>query len=145
MGCQVCPKGARGCGRYCLNPELLLHRQIPPAWIQGDRVTSQSFKPYSKDDNRVSVYRDDLMSAEEAWQHYTKELSLSSVGVIAVNVDECQNESLKVDPDGVPFPAHASIVFSTELSKNQIEKTAGRLAAKARARGWQYGPVATSI
>jgi len=85
------------------------------------------------------------MSAEEAWQHYVKELDLSSVGVVAVNVDECQNENLTVDPDGLPFPAHASIVFPPVISKNQIEKTAGRLAVKARARGWQYGPVATSI
>ena len=128
-----------------MNPGLLLHRQIPSAWVQGDRVSSQSFKPYPKDDNRVSVYRDDLMSAEEAWQHYVKELDLSSVGVVAVNVDECQNENLTVDPDGLPFPAHASIVFPPVISKNQIEKTAGRLAVKARARGWQYGPVATSI
>lgn len=126
-----------------MNPALLLHRQIPSAWVQGDRVTSQSFKPYPKDDNRVSVYRDDLMNAYEAWRHYTEELSLNSVGVISVNVDECHNESLAVDLDGVPFPAHASIVFAALLSKGQIEKTAGRLAAKARARGWQYGPVAT--
>jgi hypothetical protein len=127
-----------------LNPTLLLHRQIPSAWIQGDRVTSQSFKPYPKDNNRVSVYRDDLMSAEEAWRHYTEELRLNSVGIVAVSVEECRNESLAVDPDGIPYPAHASIVFPLELSKNQIEKTAGRLAAKARSRGWQYGPVAIS-
>ena len=128
-----------------MNPALLLHRQIPSAWVQGDRVTSQSFKPYPKDDNRVSVYRDDLMSAEDAWRHYTEELRLNSVGIVAVNVGECQNESLTVDPDGVPYPAHTSIVFPVEMSKNQVEKTAGRLASKARARGWQYGPVAISI
>lgn len=84
------------------------------------------------------------MSAEEAWRHYTEELRLNSVGIVAVSVEECRNESLAVDPDGIPYPAHASIVFPLELSKNQIEKTAGRLAAKARSRGWQYGPVAIS-
>lgn len=127
-----------------MNPALLLQRQIPSAWVQGDRVTSQSFKPYPKDENRVSVYRDDLMNAEEAWRHYTEELRLNSVGIVAVNAEECWTESLKVDLDGVPYPAHASIVFPLELSKNQIEKTAARLAAKARARGWLYGPVAIS-
>ena len=127
-----------------MNPALLLHRQIPSAWVQGDRITSQSFKPYPKDDNRVSVYRDDVMNAEEAWRHYSEELGLNSVGVVAVNVAECTNESLAVEADGVPYLAHTLIVFPLTLSKNQIEKTASRLAAKARARGWQYGPVAIS-
>lgn len=126
-----------------MNPELLL-RQVPSAWVQGDRVTSQSFKPFPKDDNRVSVYRDDLMSAEEAWRHYTEELRLNSVGIVAVSVDECRNEHLTVDLDGIPYPAHASIVFPADLPKNQIERIAARLVAKARARGWQYGPVAIS-
>ena len=126
-----------------MKPALLL-RQVPSAWVQGDRVTSQSFKPFPKDNNRVSVYRDDLMSAEEAWRHYTEELRLNSVGIVAVSTDECRDENLTVDLDGVPYPAHASIVFPADLPKKRIERIAGCLAAKARARGWQYGPIAIS-
>jgi hypothetical protein len=61
-----------------------LYRQVHPSWVQAGRITSQVFKPTPKDENKLSAYDGDRISAEKAWIHYTRELSLSSCGVVAV-------------------------------------------------------------
>jgi hypothetical protein len=115
----------------------LLLRQVNPSWIQAGRVTSQVFKPTSKDNNRLSVYDGDLVSAEDSWYHYTNELQFSSVGVLAVTVEECQRQELAAEPDPVPFAAHAVIMFDG-WSTSEIAKKAKYLKQSAEARGWQY-------
>jgi hypothetical protein len=121
-----------------VNPATLLHRQINPAWIQNERVTSQAFKPTPKDGNELSVYDGDLISAEGSWQHFTEQ-GMKSVGVLAVSVTEAQACGVNARPDPEPFPEHAVIDF-TGLSSNQVEKAAKKLRNLATERGWQFRP-----
>ena len=119
-----------------MNPNTLLYRQIHPSWVQEGRATSQAFRPTPKDDNRLSVYDGDQITAEAAWKHYT--LKLPSVGVMAVTVAECEKRQLAVIPDPLPdFSEHALIDF-TGLTANQTRRTAQQLTAAANARGWQF-------
>lgn len=120
-----------------MTPQTLLLRQINPSFIQAGRVTSQAFRPTPKDENLLSVYDGDKIQAQAAWQHYTATLGLTSDGVMAVSNDECASENLPVIADGIPFPEHASINYST-FSKSEVEKKAKMLKQKAQARGWLF-------
>ena len=60
----------------------LLLRQVNPSWLQSGRITSQVFKPTLKDNNRLSVYDGDKITAREAWEHFTINMGLKSVGVM---------------------------------------------------------------
>ncbi len=120
-----------------MNADTLLHRQISPSWVQSGRVTRQAFKPFPKDKGRLSVYDGDMMSAEEAWTHYTEHLNFVSIGVLAVACRECTALELPVQPDPKPFPAHVLIDFS-DCSNSQIERKSKRLTVAATERGWQY-------
>lgn len=120
-----------------MNSATLLYRQINPSWVQGQNVTSQAFKPTPKDDKKLSVYDGDIVDAAESWRHFTEELKLSSVGVLAVSEGECAEQSLPVVPDPDTFLAHALIDFSEE-SSSSTERKAKILRTKASNRGWQY-------
>ena len=78
-----------------------------------------------------------MISAADAWKHFTQRLKYKSVGVVAVNVSECDQLDLPVTPDTEPFPEHVVIVFD-DFSTSQIEKKAKKLKAAADVRGWQY-------
>lgn len=121
--------------------QTLLLRQVHPSFVQAGRVTSQTFRPTPKDDSLLSVYDGDMISAEDAWTHFTNRGDCSSAGVLAVTVDECVAEGLTARADPEPFPEHAVIEF-TGLSDTQKEKKSKKLRAKAEARGWQYQPSA---
>jgi hypothetical protein len=95
------------------------------------------FKPTPKDEERLSVYDGDLISAEDSWRHFTEELQFSSVGVLAVTVRECTLQGLQAEPDPQPFPEHAVIRFDG-CQKSQIAKKAKHLKQYAEKRGWQY-------
>jgi hypothetical protein len=114
-----------------------LLRQINPSWIQQSRVTSQAFRPTPKDDRRLSVYDGDQVTPEEAWEHYAETLGHSSVGVLAVSVEECLSLALPVESDPAPFPAHAIVSFSG-VPGAQVEAKAKLLRRAAEVRGWQY-------
>lgn len=116
-----------------------LYRQVHPSWVQAGRITSQVFRPTPKDQNKLSAYDGDRISAEKAWIHYTRELSLSSCGVVAVTIQECEAESLTVHRDGKPFAEHVSIDFTSRGAKS-IDGIAKRLRNAAVRRGWQYEP-----
>lgn len=120
-----------------MNTSTLLYRQINPSWVQGDNVTSQAFKPTPKDNKKLSVYDSDIVNAEASWRHFTEAQGLSSVGVLAVSVAECDEQALPVVPDPNTFPAHALIDFSKE-SGSSTERKAKVLRTKAMSRGWQY-------
>jgi len=114
-----------------------LHRQIHPMWRQDGRVTSQAFRPTPKDERKLSVYDGDLIAAADAWRHFTSQLKLASVGVLAVTVRECSSVELRVSPDPEPFPEHAVIDFSG-YSENAIQKKAKILRHDAESRGWLH-------
>jgi len=115
----------------------LLHRQIHPDWVQDSRPTSQAFRPAPKDDNLLSVYDGDLITAERAWSHYTGTLARQSFGVCSLTVAECSQVSLPVRPDPKYFAEHVIIDFNGVGRKEQ-ERRAKILSRCAKARGWQY-------
>lgn len=117
--------------------DTLLLRQVNPNWVQQGRVSSQIFRPTSKDEDHLSVYDGDMITAEEAWVHFTETLGYKSSGVLAVSQDECRGQGLPVMPDPAPFPEHAYIDF-TGLGRGDIEKKAELLRGLAVSRGWQY-------
>jgi hypothetical protein len=117
--------------------DTLLLRQIHPRFIQNGRVTSQAFRPTPKDKKKLSVYDGDMIDPEAAYRHYTEELKLSSTGVMAVSVEECNEIGLTPQPDPEPFPEHAVIDFSA-LGESAIKSKGKLLKNKAVARGWLY-------
>ena len=120
-----------------MNECTLLLRQIHPHWIQSNKVTSQAFKPTSKDNKQLSVYDGNQITAEASWQHYTETLECQSAGVMAVNVKECQSLALPVKPDPSLYPQHVLVEF-VDCSRSEIATKAKRLKQYAEARGWQY-------
>lgn len=120
-----------------MNQQTLLLRQINPSFIQAGRITSQAFRPTPKDENMLSVYDGDQITAEAAWKHFTNEPHCRSAGVMAVTQGQCVAMALGVIADGVPFPEHASIDYST-FAKGEIEKKAKVLKGHAQARGWLF-------
>ena len=121
-----------------MNDTTLLLRQIHPTFIQNDRVTSQAFRPTSKDGMKLSVYDGDLMSPAESYQHYTGRLGLSSAGVMGVSVEECVDIGLRAVSDPESFPEHAVIDFSDLSSEASVKKKAKILKFRAANRGWLY-------
>lgn len=117
--------------------ETLLLRQIHPAFVQADRITSQAFRPTPKDQLLLSVYDGDLITAEAAFQHFIHMPNCQSRGVLAVTVQECIELNLSARPDPELFPEHAVIDF-TGLSNNQCEKMSKRLCSQALQRGWLF-------
>ena len=122
-----------------MNRNTLLFRQVSPTWMHDGCPTRQAFTPTAKDKKRLSVYDGDMITAQEAWLHYTQELGLVSVGVIAVAYYECAALELPVAPDPEPFPSHA-IIHLTGYTNSQIKDKAKVLSILANQRDWQYRP-----
>ena len=122
-----------------MNRNTLLLRQVNPTWMRDGFPTSQAFIPTAKDKGYLSVYNGDMITAEESWLHYTQELGLVSVGVIAVAFRECAALELPVTPDPEPFPSHV-IIHCTGYTNSQIRDKAKVLSILANQRDWQYRP-----
>lgn len=126
-----------------MEKETLLHRQVHPSFVQADKIsvqvfiTSQVFKPTPKDENKLSVYNSEKFTAKESFSHFISELKNSSMGVVSVNLEECNLEELTVVEDNLPFDGHCHINFEN-LTSNQVEKKAKKLKLAAINRGWQY-------
>ncbi|MDR3619553.1 MAG: hypothetical protein P4L85_09400 [Paludisphaera borealis] len=114
----------------------LLLRQINPSFVQQGRVTSQAFRPAPKDQQKLSVYDGDMITAALAWAHFTS-TGLQSVGVLGVTVQECLNEDLVVRSSPEHFAEHAEIDF-LDFTPNQCEKKGKRLRSPAEGRGWLH-------
>ncbi|MBL8866508.1 MAG: hypothetical protein KF873_00885 [Gemmataceae bacterium] len=115
----------------------LLLRQIHPAFVQNGFPTSQAFRPTPKDESHLSIYDGDRIDATAAWSHYTTVLQLSSVGTMAITVEECTAEGLPARSDPEPFPEHAIIDFSG-LTDKECQRKGKKLQVKAVARGWLH-------
>jgi len=115
----------------------IVYRQIHLSFVQAGFPTSQAFRPSPKDESKLSVYDGDQITAENAFQHYTNHLNLSSIGVMGLTVAECKAESLHVCEDPTPFREHALIDFSGLTDKDCRNKSK-KLQAKAVQRGWLH-------
>jgi len=122
-----------------VNPEIPLLRQIHPNFVQNGRPTSQAFRPTSKDEDQLSVDDGSRIEPRASWERFVKTPGCSSAGVMALTVAECSAQGLPVVPDGVPYPEHCYLDFST-LTRNAAERKAKFLASYAIARGWLYQP-----
>jgi hypothetical protein len=120
-----------------MNPETPLLRQIHPAFVQEGRVTSQAFRPTPKDENHLSVYDGNQISAPAAWQHFVSNPVCRSVGVMAVTVGECEQQDLPVEADGIGYKEHCTIDFSA-FKEKEIKRKSKALTAHANARGWLF-------
>ena len=95
-----------------MDSTTLLLRQVHPSFIQDGRITSQVFRPTPKDENLLSIDNGDMISAEASFIRFCARPDCRSVGVIAVNKEECDQQELPVREDGKPYPEHCSIDFS---------------------------------
>lgn len=115
-----------------------LYRQVHSSWIQGDRVTSQVFRPTPKDRKQLSVYDGNQVTAEQSWRHFTEELNRSSAGTLCVKAADCTSLGLQVISDPEPFPAHVLIDYSGLESKRSVENIAKRLRDISLTYGWKF-------
>lgn len=127
--------------------QILLLRQIHPSWIQEDEVSTAAFTPESvttlafkatKEHNfKLSTAHQEMIGAEEAWERHTQQLGRTSVGVMAVSVDECHAQELPAIHDRYEFEDHVSIDFNG-LSNGKRDRKASALRTAAQQRGWQF-------
>jgi len=116
----------------------LLLRQVHPKFFSEKKLSSQAFVPFPKDQGLLSVYDNDMISAEQSFVHYTGNLKFDSVGVWGVTNNEVINEGLASKSDPLPnSPAHALIDFTT-ISSNAYRPIAKRLRDYALEHGCLY-------
>ena len=124
-----------------MTDDTFLFRQVHPSWVKDGRATSQAFTPTPKDNRKLSVYDGDQISAAGSWCHFTGELELRSVGVLAVTVGECEAEGTVAKPDPEPYPQHVVIDFGENPSNSQVKAIGKKLTRCANNRDWQHGPI----
>ena len=86
---------------------------------------------------QLSVYDGDEINAASSWEHYNSQ-GLSSDGVIAVTIEECECLGLKVVSDPQPGSPHHVLIEFGRLSRSRAKRVAQRLTAAAIARGWLF-------
>lgn len=124
-----------------MNDHTLLLRQVNPQFLKDDKLTSQAFMPFPKDDGRLSVYDGDQATPEASYLHYTGTLKLESVGVWAVSGVESSGLGLANLPDPLPnSPAHAVIDFA-QRSEKECRKLAKKLRDFAAKRDCLHAPI----
>ena len=127
-----------------MTPETLLLRQVHPAFVQADFIssqvffiTSQVFKPTPKDEGKLSAYNGEKFTPLTSFEHFLQNPVCTSAGVVAVTVQECAKEALIAFENNNPFDGHTVISYSG-LANNQIDKKAKKLRNIAMERGWLY-------
>ena len=124
-----------------MTPTTLLLRHAHPSFMDGDRITSQVFMPFPKDEGCLSVYDGDLIKPEDSYAHYTQTLGNQSSGLWALTKAETDRENVPASADPLPnFPSHSKIDFGKRLEKD-CRKIAKRLKILAAQRGKLYSPI----
>ena len=116
----------------------LLFRQIHPDFIEDDGLpSSQPFRPTRKDENKLSVDRSSLTTAERSYLSYTAK-KYSSKAVYGLTVGEFDEEKIVCEEDpSEDNRAHAFADYS-DWPTGQQKKKAKRLRTKAIYRGKLY-------
>ena len=120
-----------------MTEETSLYRQIHPNFVQNGHPSYIAFRPFPRDNDQLSVYDGDLITAENAHRHYTDVQKLKSCGVMSVTVRECTALELPTCSSPEQFPEHAHIDFAG-LDKRQIDTKSKGLLGSALARDWVY-------
>lgn len=116
-----------------MNRDTLLYRQVHPNHVlpDGRRLSSEVFVPEDKASNEISTYHGDLISAEDALEHYTVKLGRKSVGIIGLTVAVFLQHGLTPIHDGLEFPEHVTVIYPDGITRNQRKKRARSLATAA--------------
>jgi hypothetical protein len=126
-----------------MTDSTVLLRQIHPNFVQNGRPTSQAFRPTPKDEEKLSAYDGDQITAEASFQHYTTMRNLASIGAMGLTVAECLAESLPSRPDPLPDCPEHSVVDFAGFTDKDCHRKSKKLQAKAMERGWLH-PAPTS-
>ena len=127
----------------------LLYRQVHPSHAPDGVPSSQAFNPTPKDACKLSVDDSRVVTAEESWKHFTRNLGFRSCGTWAVSFGEIESPvglSLRHDPVEssenamLNNPAHCLIDFSGLATKGERKRRAQQLAIHAAARRIQFQP-----
>jgi hypothetical protein len=117
----------------------LLFRQVHPHFFDGE-PTNGAFRPGSNDEGELSVARESLTTAEEAFVRHTQGRGLQSVGTWGLSVGEVIAVELNTIPNPLPEdPAHSFVDFRG-LSRRQCEVKSKLLRRHAVDRGCLYRP-----
>lgn len=103
-----------------LDENTSLFRVVHPKWIQNDRISSEVFRPF--DDDELSMYNGNIVTAEEAFKHFTIDQGNKGSRVACVKVKTFQKYNLPVIDDGAPYPAHVTVDFSPICGNNPRRK-----------------------
>jgi hypothetical protein len=127
-----------------MTPYTLLLRQVNPTWVQAGIATSQTFKPFEKDEVaanefHLSAYNGDKFTPEQSYVHYTSILQLASAGTLGVSVGECSGALLSAAEDNTGFEGHCTVIFEGK-SNSEIKNISKKLTRYANERGWLYRP-----
>ena len=125
--------------------EEILFRQIHPHFFDNGEPSSNRFMPSGKDQNKLSVDRSSLTTAEQSHSLYVGN-GYQSVAVFGLTVGEFNVEDISCWPDpilateiSVANPAHALADFSSHAS-NKNKLIAKRLKRAVITRGCLFNP-----
>jgi hypothetical protein len=117
----------------------VLFRQIHPSQFLDGEPASSAFIPSSKDENKLSVDRSALTTAQQSYTTYTSN-GLASVAVFGVTVGEFSGHQIECLADPLAEnKAHALADYSTH-SKSAQKNIGKKLKQQAIQRGCVYFP-----
>ena len=120
----------------------LLMRQVHPTQMTEGRPSARSFTPTDKDEGRLSVDRESLLSPREAYERYLQRKQLTEAGgTWGVSIQEFVSLGLASYADPIPDNSAHVLVDFTSAGDTKKQQILGKLAyAKAKARGRLYPP-----
>lgn len=124
-----------------MSPDTLLYRVVSVAFVHRNTIALQAFQPRRSEENLLHVYNGDRVSAEEAWNDFTRfpDTQRRYIGVVGVTVSECESLSLAVKQSDYD-PVRAQIDFA-HSTLSEMRRSAHALREFARARGWLFRPL----
>jgi hypothetical protein len=117
----------------------MLYRQVSPSFLKvGNVLSSQVFRPTSKDGGLLSVDRSSLVDSSESSLIRFNGNGGRSMGVLGATIEEFGAQGLNCHEETLPFnPAHAVANFQG-LTRGQCESKSKVLLAYAETRGYLY-------
>ncbi len=112
----------------------VLMRQIHPQFYAHGVPSDCRFRPSKKDENKLSVDRNSLITSEKSYHQYTQRLK--SAAVYGVTVEEFNQENINCYSD--PLTENTAHALADYKNVQNIKLAAKRLKLKAIARGCLY-------
>lgn len=120
-----------------------LWRQAAPAHlVQDGTVSYLVFRPTSRDDRKLSVFRETVVTAKEAYDNHV-DAGRASLGTLGVRVGQVRDTDLRAIDDSTTsddLPAGHAFIDFRPLTKRQTNTAAERLLRQATANGWAFKP-----